>query len=114
MTVGLKKRDGLPQKAAEAAKSRRHRYLQEGTRGSTFFLRLLRLFAAISTALFMDQPSLFAEDSPEPEEAALRPGSGLAADAQGHQPLAARMRPRRLDEIVGQVHILKPGSLLTR
>src|ERR1700710_521995 len=29
-----------------------------------------------------------------------------------HQPLAARMRPRRLDELAGQKHILKPGSLL--
>lgn len=31
-----------------------------------------------------------------------------------HQPLAARMRPRRLAEVVGQKHILKPGSLLPR
>ncbi|MBX3749733.1 MAG: replication-associated recombination protein A [Opitutaceae bacterium] len=31
-----------------------------------------------------------------------------------HQPLAARMRPRRLAEVVGQEHILKPGSLLPR
>ena len=30
------------------------------------------------------------------------------------QPLAARMRPRRLSEVVGQEHILKPGSLLPR
>ncbi len=30
------------------------------------------------------------------------------------QPLAARMRPRRLAEVVGQEHILKPGSLLPR
>lgn len=31
-----------------------------------------------------------------------------------HQPLAARMRPRCLAEIVGQDHILQPGSLLPR
>jgi putative ATPase len=30
------------------------------------------------------------------------------------QPLAARMRPRRLDEFVGQDHILGPGRLLRR
>src|SRR3974390_2406595 len=31
-----------------------------------------------------------------------------------HQPLAARMRPRDLDEFVGQTHILGPGQLLRR
>src|SRR6187431_1307682 len=31
-----------------------------------------------------------------------------------HQPLAARMRPRNLDEYVGQKHILAPGMLLRR
>ena len=31
-----------------------------------------------------------------------------------HQPLAARMRPRRLAEVVGQEHLLRPGSLLPR
>lgn len=30
------------------------------------------------------------------------------------EPLAARMRPRRLDEFVGQTHILGPGKLLRR
>src|SRR5437868_9496569 len=30
------------------------------------------------------------------------------------QPLAARMRPRNLDEFVGQSHILGPGQLLRR
>src|SRR5438094_2038535 len=33
---------------------------------------------------------------------------------QPHQPLAARMRPRTLDEFVGQAHILGPGQLLRR
>ncbi len=31
-----------------------------------------------------------------------------------HQPLAARMRPRTLDEFTGQTHILAPGQLLRR
>ncbi len=30
------------------------------------------------------------------------------------KPLAARMRPRSLDEIVGQEALLRPGSLLRR
>ena len=55
-----------------------------------------------------DQPDLFAEESvPAPPV----PG---AAQAAGHQPLAARMRPRRLAEVVGQEHLLKAGSLLPR
>jgi putative ATPase len=47
------------------------------------------------------------------------PGTGAAADApaadpNGAAPLAARMRPRTLDEYVGQSHILGPGLLLRR
>ena len=38
----------------------------------------------------------------------------LTAQSTAHQPLAARMRPRRLVEIVGQEHILKAGHLLPR
>jgi putative ATPase len=34
--------------------------------------------------------------------------------AARHQPLAARMRPRTLDEFTGQSHILAPGQLLRR
>src|SRR5665213_314081 len=34
--------------------------------------------------------------------------------APRHEPLAARMRPRNLDEYVGQTHILAPGQLLRR
>src|SRR5665213_2080782 len=34
--------------------------------------------------------------------------------APRHEPLAARMRPRTLDEYVGQSHILAPGQLLRR
>ncbi len=53
-----------------------------------------------------DQPDLFADDAPRAEwPASTRPAQ---------QPLAARMRPRNLAEVVGQTHILKPGSLLPR
>ena len=35
-------------------------------------------------------------------------------DRDGAQPLAARLRPRTLDEFVGQRHLLGPGKVLTR
>src|SRR5215212_6208386 len=54
-----------------------------------------------------EQPDLFGDDTPTPPATA-----SVAKPA--HQPLAARMRPRRLGEVVGQEHILKPGSLLPR
>ena len=39
-----------------------------------------------------------------------------AADDRGDadKPLAVRMRPRTLDEVVGQEHLLAPGSPLRR
>jgi putative ATPase len=40
--------------------------------------------------------------------------AGRQARDEREQPLAARMRPRRLDEFVGQEHILGPGRLLRR
>ena len=58
----------------------------------------------------MDQSSLFEEESPEPGPEP----RAEAPVAKAHQPLAARMRPRRLSEVVGQEHILKEGSLLPR
>jgi putative ATPase len=45
----------------------------------------------------------------EPEPAAVAEAAG-----GGDRPLAVRMRPRRLSEVVGQEHILGPGSLLAR
>ena len=48
------------------------------------------------------------------------PTSEISAENPGvekslrHQPLAARMRPRSLDEYAGQQHILAPGQLLRR
>src|SRR5471032_3243018 len=56
----------------------------------------------------LDQGSLFAEEAALPAEVAA-PGAPKA-----HQPLAARMRPRRLSEVVGQDQLLRPGSLLPR
>ena len=45
-------------------------------------------------------------------EAANSDESGLSVDP--HAPLAVRMRPRSLDELVGQIHLLTPGSPLRR
>lgn len=58
-----------------------------------------------------DQGELFFSEPPPP--AGTR-GGGDSREARAHQPLAARMRPRRLAEVVGQQHILRPGSLLPR
>lgn len=55
------------------------------------------------------QPDLFAEDPPPPAGA---PPTG--SPPAEHQPLAARMRPRSISEIVGQDHLTRPGSLLPR
>ena len=35
-------------------------------------------------------------------------------EASAHEPLAARMRPRTLDEFIGQDRIIGPGRLLRR
>ena len=56
---------------------------------------MLRIFDAVQ--------DLFQEAEDEIEER-------VSASA----PLAARMRPRTLDEFVGQEHILAPGKLLRR
>ena len=56
----------------------------------------------------MARDDLFAA---EPET---NPAERPAADPTRQQPLAARMRPRDLSEIVGQTHILGPGQLLRR
>jgi putative ATPase len=54
-----------------------------------------------------DQPDLFGGDAPVTPDFP-------AAVRKATQPLAARMRPRSLAEVVGQQHILAPGSLLPR
>jgi putative ATPase len=43
-----------------------------------------------------------------------QPEDKTAPDTFNSQPLAARMRPRNLDEYAGQTHILGPGQLLRR
>ncbi len=43
-----------------------------------------------------------------------RPETAPASGISRNQPLAARMRPRNLDEFAGQTHILAPGQLLRR
>jgi putative ATPase len=58
----------------------------------------------------MARDDLFsAPAEPVPEEKSLP-----APDSLTHRPLAARMRPRNLDEYAGQAHILGPGQLLRR
>jgi len=47
-----------------------------------------------------------------PAESKLR--ASTTPETSRHQPLAARMRPRHLDEFAGQTHILGPGQLLRR
>ena len=62
-----------------------------------------------------DQGDLFGGGPPAPqppgEPSPERTGEGVGA---AHRPLAARMRPRTLAEVVGQDHILKQGCLLPR
>ncbi len=54
---------------------------------------------------------LFVYDGPDTPP----PGSGtLAGNTHESAPLAVRMRPRTLDELVGQEHLLAPGAPLRR
>ncbi len=55
---------------------------------------------------------LFAYDGPEP--ARTTSGGTLAGNTHASAPLAVRMRPRDLDELVGQQHLLAPGAPLRR
>ncbi len=55
---------------------------------------------------------LFGNLVDEPSE--LNSGGSLADGANSQAPLAVRMRPRNIDEIVGQQHLLGPGSPLRR
>jgi putative ATPase len=57
----------------------------------------------------MARDDLFQQPAETRPEAA-----SAAANLSRNQPLAARMRPRNLDEFAGQTHILAPGQLLRR
>ena len=58
----------------------------------------------------MSRDDLFAAAEPSPPESAQGPDPPQPFPA----PLAARMRPRTIDEFAGQSHILAPGQLLRR
>jgi putative ATPase len=55
-----------------------------------------------------DQTPLFGSDDPSPAR------KNVSLGGVEEEPLAARMRPRTLDEIVGQEHLLGSGRLLRR
>jgi putative ATPase len=68
-----------------------------------------------------NQSSLFGEDDLTPtkqsslaKESTAPASPGTRETAQPGEPLAARMRPRTLDEIIGQEHLLAPGRILRR
>jgi putative ATPase len=54
---------------------------------------------------------LFVYDGPEPAQGS---GGTLAGNTHESAPLAVRMRPRTLDELIGQQHLLARGSPLRR
>ena len=60
----------------------------------------------------MAQPEFFGPDpkATGPGEAAAPGSDGPGPGATRAAPLAARMRPRNLDEYAGQRHILGPGQ----
>src|SRR6516225_2683512 len=63
----------------------------------------------------MSEGDLFAQESTKPPAGAAAESSRAPeAKHDPNRPLAARMRPRTLDEFLGQTHILGPGQLLRR
>lgn len=50
----------------------------------------------------------------EPDQNDLFPGDGTAASGEAHRPLAVRMRPANLGEVIGQAHVVGAGCLLPR
>ena len=60
----------------------------------------------------MESDGLF--DVPETAELAPTGSGSLAESDYASAPLAVRMRPRTLDELIGQQHLLGPGSPLRR
>src|SRR5258708_27650673 len=66
-------------------------------------------------SLFEDSTAVASSPARASESSAVKSSFAKATeDRPAFQPLAARMRPRALGEIVGQDHLLKPGSLLPR
>ena len=64
-----------------------------------------------------DQSSLFGEEDLPPTQSTRQKTAGspdTPAAAPQEEPLAARMRPRALDEVIGQEHLLAPGRMLRR
>lgn len=61
-----------------------------------------------------EQGSLFGEEPLAHEVPSLSRSEGEGEASCEHQPLAARMRPRSLQEVAGQDHITAPGNLLPR
>jgi putative ATPase len=62
----------------------------------------------------MGQDELFAPPAAARDDTTAEPAADEAASPMRHMPLAARLRPRTLDEYAGQTHILGPGQLLRR
>lgn len=64
----------------------------------------------------MAQADLFSSPPPRPSDASAQTAGSdaLPSNPTRLAPLAARLRPRSLDEYVGQQHILAPGQLLRR
>ncbi|MFM1770639.1 MAG: hypothetical protein RJA22_3168 [Verrucomicrobiota bacterium] len=62
----------------------------------------------------MSRDDLFAPEPPAPAEAPPGGAPPGPASPDSPAPLAARLRPRTLDEYAGQSHILAPGQLLRR
>jgi putative ATPase len=67
------------------------------------------------------QASLFGDEDLPPkkvarshQEPAMSAGSDTPVGQEQQEPLAARMRPRSLDDIIGQEHLLAPGRTLRR
>ena len=61
-----------------------------------------------------EQTDLFGSQDESSSAAAPRSAGSATVAKSAHQPLAARMRPQALSEMVGQEHLTAPGSLLPR
>src|SRR5690606_24390068 len=70
--------------------------------------RILPRSPAASGRSRMSEPDLFAGQGQPPPS----PPDALGDEPAATAPLAARMRPRSLDEFVGQEHVLGPGRAL--